>query len=164
MRAVLLLALLASCRYDLDKADVDANVSGRSCKVTTSAPCVEAETHSDFTWIKEKIFAANCFGSSCHTGATASGKLDLTDDPYTALLGTGGAGVASNLDPSHKRVVAGDPSASYLYFIIHGLEDTQTTFQDPPSSVGFMPMSNSTLCCQKIDAIERWITAGAMNN
>lgn len=164
MRAVLLLALLASCRYDLDKADVDANVSGRSCKVTTSAPCIEAETHSDFTWIKEKIFAANCFGSSCHTGATASGKLDLTDDPYTALMGTAGTGVASNLDPSHKRVVAGDASASYLYFIIHGLGDDQSTFPDPPSSVGFMPMSNSTLCCQKIDAIERWITAGAMNN
>jgi hypothetical protein len=163
MRAVLLLALLASCRYDLDHAEVDASVSGRSCKMTTSAACVEAATHSDFTFIKEKIFAANCFGSSCHTGATASGKLDLTDDPYTALMGAGGTGVASNLDPSHKRVVAGDTSASYLFFIIHGL-DTNPGFPEPPSSVGYMPMSNATLCCQKIDAIERWITAGAMND
>lgn len=165
MRAVLLVALLASgCKYDLDKADVDASVSGRACKVTTTAACMEAETHSDFTWIKEKIFAANCFGSSCHTGATASGQLDLTDAPYTALMGAGGTGVDANLDPAHKRVVAGDPTKSYLYFIIKGLDGNPGGFAEPPSQVGYMPMSNATLCCQKIDAIERWITAGAMDN
>jgi hypothetical protein len=165
MRAVLLAALLATgCKVDLDHQDVDASVSGRSCKVSTAAVCKEADTHSDFTWIKGKIFAANCFGSSCHTGATASGNLDLTDDPYTALMGTGGVGVDSNLDPAHKRVVAGQPTSSYLFFIIHGVEMNTTGFAEPPSNVGYMPMSNATLCCQKIDAIERWITAGAMNN
>ena len=166
MRAVLLAALLASgCKHNLDEAEVDASVSGRACKVTTTAACMEAETHSDFTWIKEKIFAANCFGSSCHTGATASGKLDLTDDPYMALMGAGGTGVTANLDANHKRVVAGDPAASYLFFIIKGLDGNNPSgFAEPPESVGYMPMSNATLCCQKIDAIERWITAGAMNN
>jgi len=165
MRAVLLVALLASgCKYNLDEADVDASVSGRACKVTTTAACVEAESHSDFTWIKQKIFAANCFGSSCHTGATASGKLDLTDDPYTALMGADGTGVTANLDANHKRVVAGDPAASYLYFIVHGLDGNTGGFAEPPSSVGYMPMSNATLCCQKIDAIGRWITAGAKND
>ncbi|HEY5952282.1 MAG TPA: hypothetical protein VIV40_42585 [Kofleriaceae bacterium] len=163
MRAVLLAALLVSgCRIDLDHADVDANTSGRSCKVSTASVCMEADTHSDFTWIKGKIFAANCFGSSCHSGSTASGKLDLTDDPYTSLMGTG-TGTQSNLDPAHQRVVAGDPQASYLFFIIHGIQ-TNPGFAEPPSNVGYMPMSNSTLCCQKIDAIERWITAGALNN
>jgi hypothetical protein len=168
MRAVLLVALLAllagGCRYDLDHADVDANTSGRVCKVSTAAVCKEAEMHSDFTWIKGKIFAANCFGSSCHSGSTASGKLDLTDDPYTQLMGSDGMGTMSNLDPAHKRVLAGDPGNSYLFFIIHGLESEKGPFTDPPSTVGYMPMSNSTLCCQKIDAINRWITAGAMND
>ena len=165
MRAVLLAALLASgCKIDLDKAEMDANTSGRTCKVSTATVCKEAESHSDFTWIKGKIFAANCFGSSCHSGSTASGKLDLTDDPFTALMGAGGTGTDSNLAPGHKRVVAGDPAASYLFFIIHGLDDNPGPFSDPPATVGYMPMSNSTLCCQKIDAIERWITAGAMNN
>jgi hypothetical protein len=165
MRAVLIAALLVSgCKYDLDEADIDASVSGRACKVATSAKCVEAETHSDFTWIKDNIFAANCFGTSCHTGATASGKLDLTDDPYMALMGASGAGTMANLDPNHKRVMAGDPSASYLFFIIRGMEGIPAGFEEPDSSVGWMPMSNATLCCQKIDAIERWITAGAMND
>ena len=34
----------------------------------------------------------------------------------------------------------------------------------PASDVGLMPQSNLTLCCQKLDAIEAWITAGALNN
>jgi hypothetical protein len=168
MRAVLLFALLATlalgCRIDLDHRVDDANTSGRSCKVSTAAVCKEAETKSDFTWIKGKIFATNCFGSSCHSGSTASGMLDLTDDPYTALMGSDGLGTASNLDPPHKRIVAGDPASSYLFFIVHGLDNNRAAFPDPPSTVGYMPMSNSTLCCQKIDALERWIMAGAMNN
>jgi hypothetical protein len=165
MRAVLLAALLVSgCRYDLDHADVDANTSGRTCKVSTAAVCIEADTHSDFTWIKGKIFAANCFGSSCHSGSTASGMLDLTDDPYTSLMGAAGTGTDSNLQPGKKRVVAGDPANSYLFFIVHGLDANKGTFEEPPSNVGYMPMSNSTLCCQKLDAIERWITAGALND
>lgn len=168
MRAALLAALLAfgGCRYDLDKNQADANPTGRACKVTTSSSCMAAVDHSDFTWIKDNIFAANCFGSSCHTGATASGKLDLTDDPYTSLMGPDGMGKVANLDPNHQLVVPGDPAASYLFYIIRGLDADEDpgTFAEPPSSVGFMPMSNATLCCQKIDAIERWITAGAMND
>lgn len=166
MRAVLLAALLTTgCRIDLDHANVDASTSNRLCKVSNAQVCMEADTHSDFTWIKGKIFAANCFGSSCHSGTTASGKLDLTDSPYASLMGTGGAGVTANLDPAHKLVVAGDPQSSYLFFIIHGFDNMNPSgFAEPPSNVGYMPMSNATLCCQKLDAIERWITAGAMDN
>ena len=167
MRAVLLLAALLAtgCRIDLDHREDDANTSGRTCKVSTAQVCMEAAMDKrDFTWIKGKIFAANCFGSSCHSGPTASGKLDLTDDPYTALMGATGTGTMSNLDPTKKRVVAGDPSQSYLFFIIRGLDGKPHSFTDPPANVGFMPMSNSTLCCQKIDVIERWIMDGALNN
>jgi hypothetical protein len=28
----------------------------------------------------------------------------------------------------------------------------------------YMPLSSPPVCCQKLDAIERWIMAGAMNN
>jgi hypothetical protein len=168
MRAVLFAALLATgCRYDLDEPTIDANVTGRSCKVTTSASCQEAESHSDLTWIKTKVFAANCFGSSCHTGTAASGEIDLTDDPYTSLMGaTGTGGVKANLDPAHDRVVAGDPKQSYLFFIIRGVkaEEGSPPFVEPSDEIGYMPMSTTPLCCQKIDAIERWITQGAQNN
>jgi hypothetical protein len=165
MRAALPLVLLAfGCRIDLDSHDVDASTSGRACKVSTAAVCMEAEGHSDFTWIKGKIFAANCFGSSCHSGTTASGNLDLTDDPYTALMGSGTK--KSNLDPTRDLVVPGSPNKSYLYFILRGIEPEMgdPPFSPPPGNVGYMPMSNATLCCQKLDAIERWITAGAMND
>jgi hypothetical protein len=165
MRAVLLLAPLAlGCKIDLDHKEFDANTTGRTCKVSTATVCKEAESHSDFTWIKGKIFAANCFGSSCHSGTVASGKLDLTDDPYLALMGSDGMGRMANNDAAHKLIVPSDPSMSYLFFMIHGLDDNPGPFSDPPANVGFMPMSNSTLCCQKIDAINRWIMAGAMNN
>jgi hypothetical protein len=94
----------------------------------------------------------------------AKGKLDLVDAPYTALMGADGTGTMANLDASKKRIVAGDPTQSYLFFIIHGLEDNRASFEDPPKEVGYMPMANDPLCCQKIDAIERWIVAGAPND
>jgi hypothetical protein len=169
MRAVLLAALLAlGCRIDLDERDDDANTTGRSCKVSTASVCVEAETHSDFTWIEDKIFAANCFGSSCHTGSTASGKRDLSDGvSYATLMGPSGTGgVKANLAPTHDLVVPGSPEKSYLYIIMRGIEpeDADPPVSPPPSNIGYMPMSNSLLCCQKIDAVERWIAAGAMND
>jgi len=36
----------------------------------------------------------------------------------------------------------------------------------PPGNVGYMPQgpASAALCCQKLDAIERWIESGAPNN
>src|SRR5262245_19519534 len=79
MRAVLLAARLAfACKIDLDHQTGDDGGTGRACKTTTAAVCMTATTHSDFAWIETNIFLTNCFGSSCHTGTTASGKLDLS--------------------------------------------------------------------------------------
>lgn len=168
MRVVLAAALLASagCRIDLDHGDTDT-MSGRSCKVSTAAVCQEAVMHSDFSWIESKIFAANCFGSSCHTGTTASGKRDLTvGNSYATLMGPTGAGVMASIDTSRTLVVPGRPEQSYLFFLIRGIEAAagDPPFTAPPASIGYMPMSNALLCCQKIDAIEQWILAGAMND
>ncbi|HSD89347.1 MAG TPA: hypothetical protein VLB44_17580 [Kofleriaceae bacterium] len=174
MRAVLLSALLATmgCRIDLDDppgASADANTTGRSCKVSTSTTCMDAAAHSDFAFINSKIFPLSCSASaSCHKDATSSGKLDLSlTNAYAAIMGPGGTGgVMSQIDKSRVLVVPGQPKQSYFYFIIQGIKaaDGDPPFTDPPSNVGFMPMSNAAICCQKIDAIERWITAGAMNN
>jgi hypothetical protein len=57
-------------------------------------------------------------------------------------------------------VIPSDPTTSYLEVML-GSEPGSV---DP--TVGLMPQSNGgmLLCCQKLDAIQRWITAGAMNN
>jgi hypothetical protein len=171
MRAVLLSALFVmACRIDLDHGETpDASVSGRSCKVSTSASCMEAVNHSDFAFIKNSIFPNSCSSSSsCHMSSTSSGKLDLSaGNAYASIMGpTGAGGVKSGVDDSRTLIVPGEPKASYFFFLIHGVKasEGQPAFSDPPTDVGFMPMSNNAMCCQKIDAIERWITAGAMNN
>ena len=72
-------------------------------------------------------------------------------------------GVQSTFSPNHKLVVPGNPEASYLFFLMRGLPpDAVTDFVEPPSDIGYMPQGNETLCCQKLDAVERWIRAGAL--
>jgi hypothetical protein len=171
MRAVLLCALFAmACRIDLDHADPpDAAPPGRTCKVSTSAACVQAEQRSDFTFIKSSIFPTSCSSSaSCHMSATASGVLDLSAaNAYASIMGPNGTGgVKSEIDPSRDLIVPGQPKQSYFFFLIHGVPASEgmPPFTPPPTDVGLMPMGNNPICCQKIDAIERWITAGAKND
>jgi hypothetical protein len=171
MRAVLLSALFVmACRIDLDHAETpDAAVSGRACKVSTSSSCMEAASHSDFGFIKNSIFPLSCSSSSsCHMSSTSSGKLDLSaGNAYASLMGpTGAGGVKSGVDASRTLIVAGQPKASYFFFLLHGVKASEgdPAFSEPPTDVGYMPMNNNSICCQKLDAIERWITAGAKND
>lgn len=175
MRVVPLIALLLAggCRIDLEHAPEpqDAAVVGRNCTMSTSVACMDAEAHSDFTFIKNTVFPLSCSQSdSCHKAATSSGKLDLSAaNAFAALLGPNGTGgVMADVDKSRVLIVPGQPNASYFFFMIHGVaaEDGMPPFTPPPSKIGLMPENNGgrAICCQKIDAIERWITAGAMND
>jgi hypothetical protein len=170
MRAVLLSALFVmACRIDLDHAETpDASVSGRACKVSTSTSCKEADSHSDFTFIKKSIFPLSCSSSSsCHMSSTSSGRIDLSEaNAYATLMGPSGAGMKSGIDTSRTLVVPGQPKASYFFFLLHGVKasEGEPAFSEPPTDVGYMPMNNNPICCQKLDAIERWITAGAKND
>ena len=99
--------------------------------------------------------------------ATSSGKLDLSAaNAYASLMGTGSGGVKSGVDKTRDLIAPGQPSASYFFFLLHGVKavDGMPAFSEPPSDVGYMPMNNNPICCQKMDAIERWITAGAKND
>lgn len=170
MRAALPAALLVAagatgCRIDLDRRE-----EVRLCEPSDRIPvCLEAEGHADFEWIQANIFSTNCSGDVCHSpgdnGEPPSGKLDLSAGrAYETLLGSDGLGVMSAHDEEHKLVEPGNPNASYLVYIMKGVlaDADEPAFTPPPDSVGFMPMSNNTLCCQKIDAIIRWIEAGAL--
>ena len=132
------------------------------------AVCNEAESHSDFTWLQANLFTSNCSGDSCHNapkaGKPPGGKIVLAENAYKALLGDSGTGATSDVAPDRLLVSPFNPKDSYLYFLLRGVraDDGAPPFNEPPEDVGYMPMDNNTLCCQKLDAVRRWIEAGAL--
>jgi hypothetical protein len=172
MRSVLALAaMLAACQYEIDHhvyTDAGGGSSGRACMPsTTDSVCVMAASEQSFAWIQQNIFATNCFGSSCHDMG-GEGKLSIaqnvtTAQAYTNLVGSNGVGVKSMIDPTRTLVVPGNGSQSWMEVMI---QEIPPSAADPPSSgppgnIGYMPQANGVLCCQKLDAIDRWITQGS---
>jgi hypothetical protein len=161
------LALTSACRTSLDD-EPDANTTGaRACKVGTTAECTMAETQSSLAWIETNVFSKSCAFSGCHNGsATTAGRIDLTN---AGMSHADLVGVDSVVEPGRKLVVAGQPKQSYLMMMLRHFAPTEmepTPVAPPPGDIGFMPQNagGAVLCCQKLDALERWITAGAMNN
>jgi hypothetical protein len=183
MRAALLAAVLAmSCRYDLDTYDQPS-----ACAVRDDiAVCAEAAMHSDFRWLQDNLFSTNCSGDACHNpfknGRPPTGKIVLVEDlakgttAYETLLGADRTGAPSDIEAGRKLVDPGNPNNSYLMFLLRGVPAPPSSqpllvdapearqFNEPPESVGYMPKDNNTLCCQKLDAVRRWIAAGAPND
>ena len=156
---------LTACRESLEtEPDADTS-SGRVCKPGTSAECMMAETQSSLAWIEANVFAKSCAFSGCHNGAqTAAGRLDLkTAGASHADL----VGVDSAIESGKKLVVAGQPKQSYLLMMMQQFPPAEmepTPASPPPEDVGYMPQNAPAVCCQKIDAVERWIMEGAQNN
>lgn len=119
-----------------------------------SATCIEATMHSDYDFIQDRILNVSCSGfNSCHKGAALeAGGLSLERGETIRQT----VNVDSDLFPQFKRILPGDPANSYLFIIIGGAPGPI----DP--EVDFMPLNNPRLCQEKIDAIGRWIEAGAM--
>ncbi len=151
-----------------DDGPVDAG-AGRNCKVsTTSSSCLAAAMQQPaptLGWVEQNIFKTSCVFSGCHDGSPSKqGTMDLRAGmSYAHLVGYG-----SEIDPTRKIVVANDIHASYLMLMLRDFDPSLASPPGsvPPGDIGYMPQStdNESLCCQKLDAIERWITAGAPNN
>ena len=164
LRLAIAATLLAGCRISLE--DAESPSGGGRCQVsTTSQPCLDAVTHSDLAWIQQNVFTASCVFSGCHNGAnTRAGRVDLRAGmSHSHLLNA-----TSGLDSTRKLVVANDVNASYLMLMLGFVppEMADPPGSPPPASVGYMPQSSGgqLLCCQKLEALERWIEAGAPNN
>lgn len=118
-----------------------------------SPACQEALAHSDLAWIQERILTPSCaaFGA-CHKNASSSaaGLYLATGHSHAALVNR-----PSTLFPDYKLVVPGAPEQSYLMVSLG-------QFDGPLSPKGTMPPNNPLLCQEQLDAIERWITAGAL--
>jgi hypothetical protein len=122
-----------------------------SSEDAASPECQAAESHSDLAWIQTNVFDTSCVLGGCHMGTAANaGHLDLEDGmAYNELVGQ-----PSQVQQGWYRVKAGDPSMSYLMVALDAISGPM-----PPD--GPMPLDSPSLCSEKLDAITRWITAGA---
>ena len=126
----------------------DGGVSGVPGDGGPLTDCEEATFHSDLAWIEQKVFAPSCLGD-CHTDPTPSASLNLSAGLSHHSL----VNVTSTQFPSWKRVVPGNPGASMLLVQLGG--------EPGPELEGTMPWGEPKLCDEKIDAVRRWIAAGA---
>ncbi|HSK00102.1 MAG TPA: hypothetical protein VK932_02630 [Kofleriaceae bacterium] len=162
-----LVALLATsaCRISLEDDGVapPPDGGGKQCMPVPANPqCAMAEAMPDVSaklgWIEQNIFVANCGGTSCH--GTGSPFPVLTTGSHAKLVD-----VDTTLAPGRKLVVPGDVGKSYLMVILRHLNLDQA---DPPAPAparnAYMPAGLPPICCEKLDALERWILAGAMND
>jgi hypothetical protein len=115
-----------------------------------AAECQEAEQHADLAWIQQKVFTPSCATAMCHAGAEPEVGLTLeAGRALTNLVNKNASTVAGWV-----RVVPGDLGTSYLMVALGRVEG-------PPPRDGFMPIGAEPLCAAKLDAVERWILAGA---
>ena len=160
LSAVLGTLALTGCRETLESPP-----EGGVCEISTTDACKAADGQSSLAWIEENIFAKQCAFSGCHNAtSSAAGRLDLKNPgkSHAALVD-----VASAIEPSRKLVVPGAPQESYLLMLLQAYPPAEmepTPASPPPDDVGFMPQNAPPICCQKLDAVERWIAEGAMNN
>jgi hypothetical protein len=110
--------------------------------------CEEAAYHSDLAWIQTNVFDVSCT-TNCHGAASPAARLSLLAGESRAAL----VNVASTQFSSWQRVVPGNPRSSMLMVQIGG--------ESGPELEGLMPWGQPKLCDPIIDAIRRWIAAGA---
>ena len=159
IRLVVFASLLVSCRMSLEEEEPLV-----ACQVNmTQASCTGIDGKSDFTSLQNSVFNINCGSGSCHgISASPGGGLDLRDKTasFSHLVNA-----TSTTDPTRKLVVPGSIEKSYLMVMVR---DITPEMADPPAQMpenGYMPKGDPKgLCCQKLDALERWIMAGAQNN
>ena len=129
-----------------------AACAGSDDEPEVSPACLEATMHDDFTWIEANILQRGCGAfRSCHQGtATEAGKLNLeVGRAYDELVSQ-----PSSLHADRLLVSPGKPDESYLLVALGAVPG-------PLPMKGRMPLNNPPLCEQKIDALRRWIEAGA---
>jgi hypothetical protein len=111
-------------------------------------PCEEAVYHSDLAWIQAQVFDVSCT-TMCHGDTPPAASMSLRAGEARASL----VNVRSTQFPDWIRVVPGSPAQSMLMVQLGG--------EPGPALEGLMPWGMPKLCDEKIDAIRRWIAAGA---
>ena len=128
-----------------DGNDVDTDACNNRCEET----CVGQAT---FDMIQQRVFTPSCALSGCH-GAFTQANLDLRAGAAHVSLVDVLADNATARAAGKRRVVPGNPAASFLSQKLHGLL--------ADGEGGPMPLSGTPLSDRKLDAIDAWIRAGA---
>lgn len=169
--ALVALVATSACRLSLDDGSgppPGPDGGGPACTVSTANPeCLQAAdmpaVSQTLSWIETNVFSKNCATTSCHGmtgGGVPGGGVVLTTASHDKLVN-----VDAKLAAGRKLVVAGNPKQSYLLVLMRQLALGEAEPPAPaPRDNLYMPLSSPPVCCQKLDAIERWIMAGAMNN
>ena len=153
MRLAVAFVFVAACGTEPSRtpSSPDAAMADPGGPDAALSICDQAASHSDLAWIQTNVFSASCARTNCHvTGNEAGGLIleaGLSHDNLVDKVSTKGNGM--------MRVLPGDPANSYLLVALGGEPGTP-----PEGSVmpwGGLPM----LCSQEIDAIKRWVAAGA---
>lgn len=132
-----------------ETSSLDAGTSGpRDGSTAALTACQEATQHSDLAWIQRNVFDVSCL-TGCHSGANASSQMDLSSGRAWASL----VNVPSNQESGWVRVVPGNSPSSFLMVKLQG--------EPGPALDAYMPWGQPTLCKEELDAIRRWIVAGA---
>jgi len=112
-----------------------------------------------FKDINTQILKPSCAAfSSCHSaaGAKSAGNLDLSADPYTALVNAMCDNNKAKAE-TRVRVKPSDSANSFLYMKLT-LMGSKTGYGDP------MPQSNLPLDDYLIQGVKTWIDKGAPND
>lgn len=116
----------------------------------------------NFDQINTEILQKSCANFSvCHStaGQSMAGHLDLSQDPYNALVGK----LADNAKAKGEGKLRVKPCDSTNSFLAIKLQ--LPTNEDPMTGYGhYMPDTNPHLPSEQIQAIKDWIDRGALQN
>lgn len=127
--------------------------------LTLAAGCVAAQgpvpaptpAPATYEMVATRVLS-NCTTRSCHGEAGRRGNLVLTPERAYEELVDRPAVQAAAASRGKKRVVPGDPDASFLL----------QKLAEPAADEGArMPLGNPPLSPEDLDLIRRWIAAGA---
>ena len=110
--------------------------------------CGGADEPATFTRVQSEVFTPSCVFSACHKGASPAGEMSLELDAYDQIVD-----VTSMQSPPKVRVKPGDPAGSYL---MDKLEGKQAMGTEMPPGAMLEP--------ERLDLVERWIAAGALDD
>jgi cysteine-rich repeat protein len=121
--------------------------------------CTTADFDSTYAGIQSVIFDAavyQCTNGACHSSVAASGGLDLTAGAsYDQLVGVPSSIASADGVTILDRVEPSEPIASFLYEKL-----SAKTFGTPTGGTP-MPSFPTPLTPDHLEAIEKWIRAGA---
>jgi hypothetical protein len=101
--------------------------------------------------VATRVFS-NCTTRSCHSEIGRKGNLILTPDQAYGMLVDQPAANSAAAGRGKKRVVPGDPAASFLM---------QKLTSPAPDEGSRMPLSGEPLSSEDLDLLRRWIADGA---